>query len=124
MGHPKSLDLTTTQTEGAACDSRKKIFWRCFRAIPEILTMVFGSGGAGAFAALTPPPNLPFLLTSRHAAGSVVTVGVGGKVDPTEVSGLRRDVSALRQDLHAFQLETTDRFARIETRLEQPAQPL
>lgn len=44
--------------------------------------MVFGSGDAGVIAVLAPPPNLPILLTSRHAAGSVVTVGVGGKVNP------------------------------------------
>ena len=39
-----------------------------------------------------------------------------------EVSNLSRDVSELRQDFHAFELETTDRFARIETLLGQPAQ--
>lgn len=40
------------------------------------------------------------------------------------VSDLSQDVSALRLDLHTFQLETTDRLARIETLLGEPAQAM
>ena len=41
-----------------------------------------------------------------------------------DVSDLRQEVSALRLDMHTFQLETTDRLARIETLQGEQAQAM
>lgn len=41
-----------------------------------------------------------------------------------EVSSITQEVSSIRRDLHLFQLESTDRFARIETLLGEPAQAM
>ena len=41
-----------------------------------------------------------------------------------EVSSITQEVSSIRRDLHSFQLETTDRLARIETLLGEPAQAM
>ncbi len=65
-------------------------------------------------------------IDSESNAINTEVQGIRGEISGLrqDVSDLSQEVSALRLDLYTFQLETTDRLARIETLQGQPAQAM